>query len=375
MLASPVSLQRAEHVLTIAQFTRRTGDMGMRMWALAVAGLIAAVSVPAQAARLFVFGDSLVDTGNVDAALRGQGQPTRTPAAAGYFQNRFSNGYNFADVVSVALGQGPSLAYGYPVVPAYFYGGTNFSYGGAQTRDEGHGTPGHAPSFPDQLGLFATSGKTIAADDVVLLTFGGNDIQQELLKKVANPLYVPDFGATNAAFQSGLAALIGAGARNIVVTGEADVGQIPRITEFNSPALNLLGSGLSEQLNEAFRVRTLAAAAQTRLNIQFFDLLAFERALLGNAAANGFTNTTQPCLNEGTGQLANPTCAGYLYFDRIHPTASAHQLIGAAIVQQIGVNAGPVPEPAAWAMMVAGFGLLGSVLRRRRAATAVPLLV
>lgn len=339
----------------------------MRMLALAVAGLVAAIAVPAQAARLFVFGDSLVDTGNVDAALRAQGQPTRTPAAFGYFQNRFTNGYNFADVVSVALGQGPSLAYGYPVAPyAYFYGGNNFSFGGAQARDEGIGTPGHAPSFPEQLALFNQSGKTIAADDVVLITLGGNDIQQELLKKVANPAYVPDFTATNAALQTGLKELIGAGARNIVVTGEADVGQIPRITEFNSPTLNLLGSTLSQQLNEAFRVRTQAAAAQYGGNIQFFDLLGFERNLLNNAAAYGFTNTTQPCLNEATGQLANPTCAGYLYFDRIHPTAPAHQLIGDAIVRQLGIAA--VPEPATWGTMVLGFGLLGATLRRRRTA-------
>lgn len=33
--------------------------------------------------------------------------------------------------------------------------------------------------------------------------------------------------------------------------------------------------------------------------------------------------------------------------------------------------AGGVPEPATWAMMVAGFGMLGGALRRRRAETAV----
>jgi len=29
-----------------------------------------------------------------------------------------------------------------------------------------------------------------------------------------------------------------------------------------------------------------------------------------------------------------------------------------------------VPEPASWAMLIAGFGLVGAVARRRRAATA-----
>ncbi|MGZ6016329.1 MAG: PEPxxWA-CTERM sorting domain-containing protein, partial [Phenylobacterium sp.] len=34
-------------------------------------------------------------------------------------------------------------------------------------------------------------------------------------------------------------------------------------------------------------------------------------------------------------------------------------------------NAGGVPEPATWAMMLTGFFGLGSMLRRRRAALAV----
>jgi len=32
--------------------------------------------------------------------------------------------------------------------------------------------------------------------------------------------------------------------------------------------------------------------------------------------------------------------------------------------------AGGVPEPAAWSLMIAGFGMAGAVLRRRRSATA-----
>ena len=35
------------------------------------------------------------------------------------------------------------------------------------------------------------------------------------------------------------------------------------------------------------------------------------------------------------------------------------------IIDDISFRAGGVPEPAAWAMMLAGFGLVGSAMRRR----------
>jgi hypothetical protein len=34
------------------------------------------------------------------------------------------------------------------------------------------------------------------------------------------------------------------------------------------------------------------------------------------------------------------------------------------------VSAGPIPEPASWAMMIAGFGLIGGAMRRRQGALA-----
>ena len=42
-------------------------------------------------------------------------------------------------------------------------------------------------------------------------------------------------------------------------------------------------------------------------------------------------------------------------------------LVGALNPQAVG---GAIPEPATWAMLLTGFGLVGATMRRRAAATA-----
>ncbi len=49
---------------------------------------------------------------------------------------------------------------------------------------------------------------------------------------------------------------------------------------------------------------------------------------------------------------------------------SASQVSAIFASAPIPASAGPVPEPASWAMMIGGFGMVGGVLRRRRVAFA-----
>ena len=49
--------------------------------------------------------------------------------------------------------------------------------------------------------------------------------------------------------------------------------------------------------------------------------------------------------------------------------ATGSGMVSGYVVEFGGLNSGAVPEPATWAMMIAGFGAIGGTLRRRRSAT------
>ena len=196
----------------------------------------------------------------------------------------------------------------------------------------------------------------------MLVTLGGNDVRSELAKAGMTPGYQPNLAPAIAALTAGLTSLIGQGARNIVVTGLPDIGQIPAVTQIGSPALSMLGTQLSFGLNQAFGQVTNDLATQTGYNLGFFNLFAYQQLIYANPAAYGLPanlNKRDACLLVPG---AAPGCTGYVYFDTIHPTTQLHSVIGDGLFAQ----ATSMPEPGTWAMLIVGFGLVGGAVRRRR---------
>ena len=70
--------------------------------------------------------------------------------------------------------------------------------------------------------------------------------------------------------------------------------------------------------------------------------------------------------DRGTCQGANafPACTGYFSFDGVHPTAAIQRAAFDDMERQFNLS-GAVPEPASWALMIIGFGMIGGALRRR----------
>jgi outer membrane lipase/esterase len=330
----------------------------MKRLTLGLAALFAFVlSAPASAqySSLLVFGDSLVDSGNAQLGSALFGLPDPAPAAAGYFQGRFSNGYNFADYLSLGyLGTAasPYLAPG---------GGLSFGVGGATAA---FASPLEIPpSFLSQLTLFQSLGQPIASDALVLVTFGGNDVRDVLLSP--DPI---DFSATLSGFADGLSALVGAGARNIVVTGIPDIGALPITQAVGDQGVADRSTARALALNAQIEALTANLTFLTDADVEFFDLYSLEQMLRADPGAFGLPaplETEQTCQQGGVAAVVGG-CVGYLYFDPIHPTTQVHQVIAARIAQQLAV-----PEPRIWAMMIVGFAVVGALARRKRMVAAI----
>ena len=286
---------------------------------------------------LTVLGDSLVDAGNIAIATGG----TTPPAALGYYNGRFTNGYDYVDLLSIDL-------FGVPTTPS-LNGGTNFAFGGARAT-----TTSGVPDLAEQMGLFQgylAGGGTIDANGLYVLSFGGNDI-----------FNLPDgYPSVDAALRAASASIAGAvqtlndwGVRNILLT-DFPVG---------GPALpySIAANGyLTDDL------AGLTLDGDTTL--MRFDMLTF----LGKAVmAPGLVglpalDTNISCIDanaQGSG------CAGFFYFDGTHPTAQVQAAAYGEMNRQFGLFSA-VPEPASWAMMIAGFAMIGGALRARRVAISV----
>jgi outer membrane lipase/esterase len=315
--------------------------------AIAAITLAAAPASAQSFGDLFVFGDSLVDAGNARIARLAGGGQDPAPPSLGYFQGRFSNGPNFADFLSQDL-------FGVNTT-ASLAGGTNFSVGGAQFSE----VAGDAsPSFLEQIDVFKASGLSFSPDSLVLITFGGNDVRREVANLARTPGYVPNLTSTLQAFNGGLDELFSLGARNVLITGLPDVGQIPAITSLGIPALSAAGTQLSFGLNQALGVQTAALANQTGYDLRFFDLFGYQQQLYSDPGAFGLPplDTVRACL---TVAGAAPGCNGFVYFDPIHPTSQIHRAIADGLT-----DLAAVPEPSVWASLILGFGLAGTALRR-----------
>jgi phospholipase/lecithinase/hemolysin len=310
----------------------------MRTSLFAALLVAAAPAAAADYSNLYVFGDSLVDAGNVTAAFGDQ----FNPVAQGYFPGRFTNGPDYTDLLNRRIE-------GELMTPSLL-GGDNFAWGGARSG------PGAAvPRLSVQVASYLSREGSVADPDALyIINMGGNDVFALLSGETG--------GLTPAAYTqnfisgivSSVVSLNAAGARNIMVASLPFSLSTPGI----APLQTALDAGL-----DAIE----PSLAGTLFRYSYSDTYA---KLQADPERYGLTATpiyTGNCIALRPMTPNGRDCTGIFSFDGVHPTAKVHELFFRDVASLVGVS---VPEPGTWATMIVGFGLVGMSLRRRARLTA-----
>ena len=316
----------------------------------------------------YIFGDSLVDSGNVlklaklYSTLTFSDLPEGAPdPALGYFQGRFTNGYTFADLISnktIGLVSKPIFPYHYddpvfgipidPFAPKPTGNNLDFAYGGARIIQGSEVVPnlnGQTDAFQNAVSGHADP------NALYMVTIGGNDVRA-LAPSDNNPVpqadaYAElDYAASTMLYE--LNELLGIGVHNLLITGVPDVGLIPQYDINGNDVLGPVESvrsaaatDYSAYLDNLIRTEVVPALQAAGANVTYVPIM-------GPAYTDSSGRMIQPGLDAvlpeiaalhglTADQLTNNLLQyqNLVFFDQIHPTAQVHALIGSYMYSQL----------------------------------------
>jgi phospholipase/lecithinase/hemolysin len=295
--------------------------------------------------QLYVFGDSLSDTGNIYNATS-QTYPPSPP----YYDGRFSNGPIWVDYLGDQLGLTPTLFTTIASTPPTQ--GINFAFGGASS---GLGNavipnpnlPGVLQQVEDFAGILQANHQTADPNALYTLWGGADDL---LFSNAGDPT------APISNISQALNILAGVGAKNILVFNLPNLGELPGDQTSGLNTTTLSQSTSEFNLGLAETVSTLSSQ-NPNLNIIPVDIYS----LFNQASSLGFTNVTEPCLSS-----ADCDPATFLFWDGFHPTTAAQKVIADTALADIEAKSVPEPSVNLGILALGAFGAVGVLKRQQK---------
>ncbi len=294
---------------------------------------------------LYIFGDSLSDSGNIalaigtdpDQIITDNGYIPSKPYASGQFTDGDVWVTAFANAIGLVPFAQPALA-----------GGGNFAFGGARANTDNQDLP---PSLIAQGGLFLQSTGGIAPHDALyVLQSGGNDARDALAAIASGADAAAVIDTTAVTYAQSIDVLVDqlqtAGAERIVVWNVPNIGLTPAII-----SQGLLASSLGTQIAAAMN-NALSDRLADENGVTIFDDFSLVTNAVMNPADYGLANVTDAC---GAVLACDPST--YLFWDGLHPTSIGHALLAQQMIQTI-------PEPTTYVLLITGLLVISIQIRR-----------
>jgi thermolabile hemolysin len=263
---------------------------------------IAAVARQPDFDEVYVFGDSLSDTGNVYQATNGQAPPSPP-----YFDGRYSNGPVWVEYLADELDLADAEL-------------KDFAFGGATTGRTNNTSAAGMIGLQQQIDRFIATNPDPDPDALYIIWAGANDYLGGTVTNPSEPL---------ANLSQAITDLADAGAQTILVANLPDLGEIP-LTRYTERSTSL--SSLSQQHNA--QLAELIDRLQPRLAPDVNLLLLDVNSLFADAIANpdryGFSDVNSSCL-----EIRCPNPDGYLFWDQLHPSTAAHEQLAELAIETL----------------------------------------
>lgn len=310
---------------------------------------------------LYVFGDSISDTGNTFQLSGGLVDPSSAiPPSPPYEPGRFSNGSIWVDYVGDTLGLTttpitnlvPDLNFSRPLNTPFPTQGINFAIGGANSGEGnsfGFPLPGVLQQVSAFQALLQVNQQSLDPNALYAVSGGANDY---LFPPRSNDPNRPQPYTNISQAVSNLAAI---GAKNILVFNLPDLGRIPASgTNGRNPAA-LTQATLDFNSNLAKNLDEIRNTQQ--VNIIEIDIYSLVNRVLATPSEFGFENVTDACLSQFPNCINDPS--KYFFWDDVHPTTDGHKLVAESVL------AATTPESST-TIGVLFLGVLGAMSNIKR---------